>query len=144
MDSINIKISKQGKYYLSESRTRLTEDQSYIEKISDKHFAFKNYESGKTTWNFYNISDKKIDLTIDGRLISTDFDRNEFTLDQGEYFVVYNKLDLSELIRIKKNKDLYNFHYISDGYSLYEDNIYTYVCEYMYIYMRILLQHVQH
>lgn len=121
---INLKISKQGKYYLSENGYRLTDDQQYIEKISDKHFAYKNYESGKTTWNFYSISDKKIDLTIDGRLISTDFDRNEFTLDQGEYFVVYNKLDLSELIRIKKNKDLYNFHYISDGYSLYEDNIY--------------------
>jgi hypothetical protein len=122
---INIKISKLGKYYLFENGFRLTDDQQYIEKISDTHFAFKNYDSGKTIWNFYNILSKKIDLSIyDGRLISTEFDRDEFTLDEGEYFVVYNKINLSEIIRIKKNKDLYNFHYISDGYSIYEGNIY--------------------
>jgi hypothetical protein len=120
-----IKISKSGKYYLSENETRLIEDQTYIEKISDTHFAFKNYNSGKTIWNFYNISNKEIDLTInDGRLISTEFNRDEFTLDEGEYFVVYNKINLSEILRIKKNKDLYNFHYILDGYSIYEGNIY--------------------
>jgi hypothetical protein len=122
---INFKISKSGKYYLSENGSRLTDDQQYIEKISDAHFAFKNYDSGKTTWNFYNKSTKEIDLTInDGRLISTEFDRDEFTLDEGEYFVVYNKINLGEILRIKKNKDLYNFHYISDGYSIYEGNIY--------------------
>jgi len=122
---ITIKISKQGKYYLSENGKRLIEDQSYIEKISDKYFALENYHSGKTIWSFYTISKKLIDLTInDGRLISTRFNRNEFTLDEGEYFVVYNKINLSEILRIKKNKDLYNFHYISDGYSIYEGNIY--------------------
>jgi hypothetical protein len=102
---INFKISKSGKYYLSENGSRLTDDQQYIEKISDAHFAFKNYDSGKTTWNFYNKSTKEIDLTInDGRLISTEFDRDEFTLDEGEYFVVYNKINLGEILRIKKNK----------------------------------------
>jgi hypothetical protein len=125
MESCNIKISKQGKYYLTENGKRFTEDQSYIEKISDKYFAFKNFDSGKTIWNFYNITTKKIDLSInDSRLISTEFERNEFTFDEGEYFVVYNKTNLSEILRIKKNKDLYNFHYISDGYSIYEGNIY--------------------
>ena len=39
-----IKISKQGKYYLTENGKRLTEDQSYIEKISDIYFAFKNFD----------------------------------------------------------------------------------------------------
>ena len=38
---ITIKISKQGKYYLSENQSRLTEDQPYIEKISETHFAIK-------------------------------------------------------------------------------------------------------
>jgi hypothetical protein len=122
---ITIKISKQGKYYLSENQSRLTEDQPYIEKISETHFAIKKNESGKSNWNFYNISSKQIDLAInDGRLISTEFYRNEFTLDEGEYFVVYNKINLNEILRIKKNKDQYNFYYISDGYSLYEGNIY--------------------
>ncbi len=74
---------------------------------------------------FYNISSKENDLYIDyGRLISTDFSRDEFTIDEGEYFVVYNKFNLNQILRIKKNNDLYNFHYISDGYSIYEGNLY--------------------
>lgn len=61
---MNIKISKQGKYYLSENGYRLTNDQQYIEKISDNHFAFKNYDSGKTTWNFTIFQAKKMTSTL--------------------------------------------------------------------------------
>lgn len=120
-----IKISKQGKYYISNNNIRATEEYSFIEKISNKYYALKKHEDGKVNWDFYNIELNKIEISIKGtRLISDGFDDDTFTLDRTTCFSIYNKSDLKELISIDKNEDLYNFHYIGNGYSIYENYIY--------------------
>jgi hypothetical protein len=122
---ISIKISKQGKYYIANNNTRATEDYSFIEKINNKYYALKKHEDGLVNWYFYNIEINKIELSIkDARLISDRFDEDTFTLDRNTCFSVYNNSDLKELISIDKNDDLYNFYYIGNGYSIYENNIY--------------------
>jgi hypothetical protein len=122
----SIKISKQGKYYLSKDNTRLCEDCSFIEKINEGLYALKIIENTSITWQFYNCNTNQIDLTLrDSRLISDGFKEDNITFDRVTCFSVYNKNTLKEILSIDKNEDKYNFHYIGNGYSVYENNIYN-------------------
>lgn len=121
-----IKISKQGKYYLSKDNIRLCEDCSFIEKINESLYALKIQENASVSWKFFNCDTNKVDLSLtNSRLISDNFLNDTFTFDRGACFSVYDKSTLEELFSITKNEDKYDFYYIGKGYSVYENNIYN-------------------
>ncbi len=121
----NIKISKSGKYYLCEKNNRLIEDQNNIIKISANHFALFNQEDNKNKWAFFNINTQSIDLIIIDKWASKlKLDDDVFTIDLENSFEVYDKYTLKQLFSINKKEDRYNFHYIGNGYSIYENSIY--------------------
>jgi hypothetical protein len=122
---VTIKISKEGTFYLSENNIRLTNNFSNIELINDTFYLLESRDNGIISYSFYNLNSKKNDFEIQNvRMISKPNNNNHFTLDAIDHFVVYEVNTFKEIVKIKKNIDLYNFFYISDGYSIYEENLY--------------------
>lgn len=120
-----IKISKSGKYYLFHQGARITEDQSNIIKISESHYAFYNLEEGKNKWDFYNTQTQSIDFTIsDKQANKLNIEKEVFWINLNSSFVFFDKKTLNKVFSINEIEDFYNFHYIGNGFSIYENEIY--------------------
>lgn len=120
-----IKISKTGKYYLFNQGVRITEDQSNIIKINESHFAFYNLEDGKNKWEFYNTQTQSIDFTISNKQGNKlNIEKEVFWIKLDSSFVFFDRKTLKQLYCINEIEDFYNFHYIGNGFSIYENEIY--------------------
>jgi hypothetical protein len=125
---INIKISKEGKYYLSQNNIRVSIDYDEIEKLNESYFACRKRELDYSqTYFFLNAVNANIEMAIENCLFRGKcLGKNKyFILDQKRNYKVFESDTLKEVITISKSKDYHDFVYIKESYYFLDEYIYN-------------------
>ena len=124
---IAIKVSKEGKFYLSNNKIRVSIDYDEIEMLNEYYFAciVKELDFSQTYY-FINTSTIQTDLTITDCIFSGTSlgNKNIFILNQKRNYHVFESKTLKKIITVSKTKDYHQFAYISDSYYFLDDNLY--------------------